>query len=153
MWQKRGIQLGLGVGIEAGYATLGRIGFQGRYDYGALGPVTNLASRLSTHASAGQILIWQRVFGAVDEAVDACPFGELDLPGFARPITAYEVKGMRSEGSRSGGRTSSRDPSRINRAIRSRFSADGVVHVGDLAPEPHRRSTGRRLRMGGGGLG
>jgi class 3 adenylate cyclase len=102
VWRKRGIQLGLGVGIEAGYATLGRIGFEGRYDYGALGPVTNLASRLSTHASAGQILIGQRVFGAVDEAVDACPFGELDLPGFARPITAYEVKGMRSEGSRSG---------------------------------------------------
>jgi class 3 adenylate cyclase len=45
-WQKRGIQLGLGVGIDAGYATLGRIGFEGRYDYGAIGPVTNLASRL-----------------------------------------------------------------------------------------------------------
>ena len=59
-WRKRGTELGLGIGIEAGYATLGRIGFEGRYDYGVLGPVTNLACRLSTRASAGQILIGQR---------------------------------------------------------------------------------------------
>jgi adenylate cyclase len=98
LWRKRGIQLGLGIGIEAGYATLGRIGFEGRYDYGALGPVTNLANRLSTRADAGQILIGQRVFGAVDEAVDAHPFGELELKGFGRPITAYEVRGLRSRG-------------------------------------------------------
>jgi class 3 adenylate cyclase len=98
LWRKRGIQLGLGIGIEAGYATLGRIGFEGRYDYGALGPVTNLASRLSTHAGAGQILIGQRVFGAVEEVVDAHPFGELELRGFGRPITAYEVRGLRTRG-------------------------------------------------------
>ncbi len=55
-WRKRGTELGLGIGIAAGYATLGRIGFEGRYDYGALGPVTNLASRLSTHAEPGQTL-------------------------------------------------------------------------------------------------
>ena len=95
VWRKRGIQLGLGVGLEAGYATLGRIGFEGRYDYGALGPVTNLASRLSTHADAGQILIGQRVFAAIEEAVDAVPCGELELKGFGRPITAYEVRGLR----------------------------------------------------------
>jgi class 3 adenylate cyclase len=71
IWRKRGIELGLGIGIDAGYATLGRIGFEGRYDYGALGPVTNLASRLSTQADAGQVLIGQRVFAAVEEAVDA----------------------------------------------------------------------------------
>lgn len=94
-WQKRGIQLGLGVGIEAGYATLGRIGFEGRYDYGALGPVTNLASRLSTHAAAGQILVGQRVHAAVEEVVDAAPVGELELKGFGRPITAYEIRGLR----------------------------------------------------------
>jgi len=98
LWRKRGIQLGLGIGIEAGYATLGRIGFEGRYDYGALGPVTNLASRLSTHADAGQILIGQRVFGAVEEAVDARPFGELELRGFGRPITAFAVRGLRTPG-------------------------------------------------------
>jgi len=59
---KRGTELGLGIGIEAGHATLGRIGFEGQYDYGALGPVTNLASRLSTQAAAGQIMIGQRAF-------------------------------------------------------------------------------------------
>jgi adenylate cyclase len=98
VWRKLGIQLGLGIGIEAGYATLGRIGFEGRYDYGALGPVTNLASRLSTAAEAGQILVGQRVFGAVEEAVDAAPLGELELRGFGRHITAYEVRGLRAVG-------------------------------------------------------
>ena len=94
-WRKRGIELGLGIGIEAGYATLGRIGFEGRYDYGAVGPVANLASRLSTRASAGQILIGQRVFAAVDESVETAPVGELELEGFGRPIPAYEVRGPR----------------------------------------------------------
>ena len=94
-WRKRGIQLGLGIGTEAGYATLGRIGFEGRYDYGALGPVTNLASRLSSHADAGQTLIGQRVFGAVEEHVDAAPVGDIELKGFGRPMTAYEVRGLR----------------------------------------------------------
>jgi len=93
-WRKRGIQLGLGIGIEAGYATLGRIGFDGRYDYGALGPVTNLASRLSSYAEAGQTLIGQRVFGAVEGKVDAKPVGELELKGFGRPVVAYEVRGV-----------------------------------------------------------
>jgi class 3 adenylate cyclase/putative methionine-R-sulfoxide reductase with GAF domain len=94
-WRKRGTELGLGIGIEAGYATLGRIGFQGRYDYGALGPVTNLTSRLSTHATAGQILIGPRAFAAVDEAVDSAPVGQLELRGFGRAIPAYEVRGLR----------------------------------------------------------
>ena len=94
-WRKRGIQLGLGIGIEAGYATLGRIGFEGRYDYGALGPVTNVASRLSSHAEAGQTLIGQRVFGAVEEKIDTKPVGELELKGFGRPIAAYEVRAVR----------------------------------------------------------
>jgi adenylate cyclase len=93
-WRKLGTELGLGIGIEAGYATLGRIGFEGRYDYGALGPVTNLASRLSTRAAAGQILIGQRVFAAVEPAVDAASVGELELKGFGRPIPAYEVHGL-----------------------------------------------------------
>jgi len=99
-WEKRGIRLGLGIGIEAGYATLGRIGFDGRYDYGALGPVTNVASRLSTHATGGQILVGQRVHAAVEERVDAGPVGELELKGFGRPITAYEVRGVRGQASR-----------------------------------------------------
>jgi class 3 adenylate cyclase/putative methionine-R-sulfoxide reductase with GAF domain len=94
-WRKRGTELGLGIGIEAGYATLGRIGFEGRYDYGALGPVSNLASRLSTEAAAGQILIGQRVFAAVEEAVETVPAGDLELKGFGRPVAAYEVIALR----------------------------------------------------------
>jgi class 3 adenylate cyclase len=95
-WRKRGTELGLGIGIGAGYATLGRIGFEGRYDYGALGPVTNLASRLSTKAGPGQTLISQRVYATVEEAVEAEPVGELELKGFGRPVTAYEVRGLRT---------------------------------------------------------
>jgi adenylate cyclase len=95
-WKRRGLTgLGLGIGIEAGYATLGRIGFEGRHDYGALGPVTNFASRLSTRAEAGQIFVGPRVFGVVEERVDAVPVGELELKGFGRPISAYEVRGLR----------------------------------------------------------
>ncbi|TMJ93814.1 MAG: GAF domain-containing protein, partial [Actinobacteria bacterium] len=78
-WRKHGVDLGLGVGIAAGYATLGRIGFEGRYDYGALGRVTNLAARLSTRATPGQILISPRIFAAVEGVVDAAPAGELEL--------------------------------------------------------------------------
>jgi adenylate cyclase len=95
VWQKRGTTLGLGIGIEAGYATIGRIGFEGRYDYGVLGPVANLASRLSTAATAGQTLIGQRLFAAVEETVATAPAGELELKGFARPVAAYEVSGLR----------------------------------------------------------
>jgi class 3 adenylate cyclase len=94
VWRKRGIELGLGVGIEAGYATIGRIGFEGRYDYGVVGPVANLASRLSVEASAGQILIGQRLFAAVEETVETVPTGKLELKGFARPVAAYEVRGL-----------------------------------------------------------
>ena len=94
-WRKRGFELGLGIGIAAGYATLGRIGFEGRYDYGALGPVTNLASRLSTHAEAGQILISQRVFAEVEDVVEAERIGEIELKGFGRPVTAYAIRGLR----------------------------------------------------------
>ena len=94
-WRKRGIELALGIGIEAGYATLGRIGFEGRFDYGALGPATNLAARLSTHASPGQTLIGQRVFAATEEAVETTPVGSLELKGFGRPVIAYEVRRLR----------------------------------------------------------
>jgi class 3 adenylate cyclase len=94
-WRKRGTELGLGIGIEAGYATLGRIGFEGRFDYGAVGPATNLAARLCAHASDGQTLIGQRVFAATEEAVDTRPVGSLELKGFGRPVVAYEVRRLR----------------------------------------------------------
>jgi class 3 adenylate cyclase/putative methionine-R-sulfoxide reductase with GAF domain len=96
VWHKRGTELGLGIGIAAGYATLGRIGFEGRYDYGALGPVTNLASRLSTYARPGQVLISPHVFATVENHVDAQAIGEIELKGFVRPVTTYAVSASRS---------------------------------------------------------
>ena len=96
-WRKRGTELGLGIGIEAGYATLGRIGFEGRYDYAALGSVANLTSRLSARATAGQTLIGPRLFAAVEGTVDTVHVGDLDLKGFSRPISAYEVRGLRTD--------------------------------------------------------
>jgi class 3 adenylate cyclase/putative methionine-R-sulfoxide reductase with GAF domain len=94
-WRKRGIDLGLGIGIEAGYATLGRIGFEGRFDYAAVGSATNLASRLCTRAFPGQTLIGQRAFAATEEAAETTPVGSLDLKGFGRPVVAYEVRRLR----------------------------------------------------------
>jgi class 3 adenylate cyclase/CheY-like chemotaxis protein len=94
-WRKRGHQLGFGVGIAQGYATLGMIGFEGRVDYGAIGPVTNLASRLCDQAQGGQILISQRVYAAVEELVQAEPAGELPLKGFHKPVPTFNVVGLR----------------------------------------------------------
>src|SRR4029453_3859397 len=94
-WRKRGNDLALGLGSEAGPAPRGRLGVEGRFGSGALGPVTNVASRLSTHASPGQTLIGQRVFAATDEAVETTPVGSLDLKGFGRPVVAYEVQRLR----------------------------------------------------------
>jgi class 3 adenylate cyclase len=94
-WRKRGIDLDLGIGIAAGYATLGRVGFEGRYDYGALGTATNLAARLTAHAGPGQTLISQRVHAIVEERVHAEHVGDLDLKGFGRPVPAYDVRGLR----------------------------------------------------------
>ncbi len=90
-WRKRGYDLGVGCGIATGYATLGRIGFEGRYDYGAIGPVTNLAARLSSEAKAGQILISQRAFAAVEEHIEIEPIGEITVKGYSRPQAAYNV--------------------------------------------------------------
>jgi adenylate cyclase len=93
-WLKRGYELGLGAGIAVGYATLGRIGFEGRYDYGALGSVTNVAARLSDEAAAGQILLSQRAYAALEGRVEARSIGRLDLKGLARPTDAYELVGL-----------------------------------------------------------
>jgi class 3 adenylate cyclase/putative methionine-R-sulfoxide reductase with GAF domain len=90
-WRKRGYELGLGIGIAAGFATLGRIGFEGRYDYGAVGNSVILASRLSSAATAGQILISQRVMAAIEERVDADPVPNLELKGFRGATTAFAV--------------------------------------------------------------
>src|SRR5262245_46440470 len=94
-WRKRGHQLGFGVGIAQGYATLGMIGFEGRVDYGAIGPVANLASRLCDEAQGGQILISQRVYAAVEELVEAVPAGDLSLKGFHKLVPTFNVMGLK----------------------------------------------------------
>ena len=94
-WRKRGHPLDFGVGIDQGYATLGKIGFEGRFDYAAIGTVTNLASRLCDEAQAAQILISQRVYAAVEELVDVEPVGGLALKGLHRPVTAYNVLSLK----------------------------------------------------------
>jgi class 3 adenylate cyclase len=94
-WRKLGYDLDFGIGIAQGYATLGAIGFEGRWDYGAIGSVTNLAARLCAEARPGQILISRRVFAAVEDLVEATPVGELALKGFSRPIPTYEVAAIR----------------------------------------------------------
>jgi len=90
-WRKRGYDLDFGVGIAQGYATIGAIGFEGRWDYGAIGTVTNLAARLCGEAKPGQILISQRMVGTVEELVEVEPVGELTLKGFSRPVTTHNV--------------------------------------------------------------
>ena len=94
-WRKRGYELGLGIGIAAGFATLGRIGFEGRYDYGAVGNSVILASRLSGAAGAGQILISQRVFATIEESVVAEPVEGLELKGFSHAMTGFAVESVR----------------------------------------------------------
>jgi class 3 adenylate cyclase/CheY-like chemotaxis protein len=107
-WRRRGHDLGFGIGIAQGYATLGKIGFEGRVDYAAIGTVPNLASRLCGEAGAGQILISQRVFTSIESQADANPIGELKLKGFHRPVPAYEV--LRWRRVDAPGETSSAEP-------------------------------------------
>jgi len=90
-WRKRGYALDFGVGIAQGYATIGAIGFEGRMDYGAIGTVTNLAARLCGEAKPRQILISQRVLGAVEAMVEVEELGELALKGFSKPVPAFNV--------------------------------------------------------------
>ena len=95
VWRKRGYDLDFGAGIALGYATCGEVGFEGRSDYAAIGAVTNLASRLADEAAGGQILIAQRLFAEVEDAVDAEPAGEFTLKGFQRPVAAFNVLAVR----------------------------------------------------------
>jgi adenylate cyclase len=90
-WRKMGYELDFGVGIAQGYATIGGIGFEGRWDYGAIGTVTNLASRLCGEARPSQILVSQRLLATVEELVEVEPVGELTLKGFHRPIAAHNI--------------------------------------------------------------
>jgi class 3 adenylate cyclase len=93
-WAKRGYDLGLGIGIASGYATLGVVGFEGRFDYTANGNVVNLASRLCGEAEGGQILISHKAYIEVEDRVEAETIGEILLKGFSRPILVYNIRAL-----------------------------------------------------------
>ena len=93
-WSRQGHDLGFGIGVAQGYATLGRIGLEGREEYTALGTVVNLAARLCAAAKPWQILVSQRVLTGIEDVVVHSSAGELELNGFSRPIRAYDIKGV-----------------------------------------------------------
>ncbi|MCB5175855.1 MULTISPECIES: adenylate/guanylate cyclase domain-containing protein [Microvirga] len=90
-WQLRGYSIGFGIGIAQGYATLGRIGFEGRFDYAAIGTVTNVAARLCSEARDNQILVTQRVASQLDGTAVLRPLGDVALKGLSRAIPIYNV--------------------------------------------------------------
>ena len=96
VWRKRGHDLGFGIGISRGYATIGAIGFEGRRDYGTIGTVTNVAARLCGEAKSGQILVSQRVCSSIEDEIAVEPAGEVALKGLARPVTIFSVLGART---------------------------------------------------------
>jgi class 3 adenylate cyclase len=104
-WRRRGHVLGFGLGIAQGYATLGRVGFEGRYDYAAIGSVTNLAARLCEAASDGQILVTERVLAAVDGVVRVEAMAEVTPKGFSRPVTMHNVLSFEEAGGEESGPT------------------------------------------------
>jgi class 3 adenylate cyclase/HAMP domain-containing protein len=96
-WRNRGHNLGFGIGIALGYATLGQVGFEQRLEYAAIGSVTNLASRLCGEAKASQIVVSRRVYGMVEQWVEGRPIDDLNLKGFNHPILAAEIMSWREE--------------------------------------------------------
>jgi class 3 adenylate cyclase len=90
-WRRLGHEIGFGIGVAHGFATLGTIGFEGRFDYAAIGTVSNVASRLCDEAKPGQILISPRVLMAVEKDITVEPVGDFALKGIRRPLTAYNV--------------------------------------------------------------
>jgi len=90
-WQRRGHDLALGIGIAQGFATLGRIGFEGRFDYAAIGSVTNLAARLCDTARPWQVLASQRVFHAAEPVAAGEQIDELQLKGLSRPVRVFDI--------------------------------------------------------------
>ena len=93
-WAARGHEIGFGVGIAQGYATLGRIGFADRFDYSAIGTVTNLAARLCDEARDGQILVTRRIAGAIDKVAEFESPGDLALKGLSRPVAVSNVRSL-----------------------------------------------------------
>lgn len=95
-WKKRGYDLDLGIGIAQGYATLGAIGFEGRWDYACIGSVTNLAARLCSEAKGGQILTNQKTLARIEDTTQAEALGELTLKGIVQPVKAFNVTGFKA---------------------------------------------------------
>ena len=95
-WRRRGYELDLGIGAALGYATLGRVGYEGHFQYNAIGNAVILASRLSGEAKGGEILISQRLYAAVEDLVDVGPVREVELKGFTRPVAAINVVRLKS---------------------------------------------------------
>ena len=95
-WKKRGFDLDLGIGITQGYATLGAVGFEGRWEYSCIGSVANLASRLCNEAKGGQILINQKTLNRIEDVVQAEPLGDLLLKGIAQPVPVFNITGLKS---------------------------------------------------------
>ena len=93
-WARRGYDLSFAAGIAQGYATLGRIGFEGRFDYAAIGSVTNLAARLCAEAKPWQILVTQRMNAEAEDVAVSEPVGELSLWGFSRAVPAFNIRGL-----------------------------------------------------------
>jgi len=97
-WAGLGYELGLGIGIAQGYATMGLVGFEGRFDYGAVGAVCNLAARLCSEAGPGQTIVHQRVAARLESMIDAVSVGPLQLKGFPRPTPAFHLRRLREAG-------------------------------------------------------
>ena len=95
-WKKRGYDLDLGIGIAQGSATLGAIGFEGRWDYACIGSVSNLAARLCSEAKSGQILTNQKTLSRIQDAAQAEPLGEVTLKGIAHPVPVFNITGFNS---------------------------------------------------------
>ena len=94
-WKKRSYDLDLGIGIAQGYATLGAIGFEGRWDYACIGSVTNLAARLCSEAKGGQTLTNQKTLSRIEDAVQTEPLGEVTLKGIAHPMLVFIITGFK----------------------------------------------------------
>jgi adenylate cyclase len=130
-WRLNDFDLEVGVGIATGYATLGRIGFEGRFDYRATGTVVNLASRLGSEALGGQILLALRAYACVTNLVDVESLGSLQLEGFHDPVQAYNVTGLKNPVLSHGGLAQIDQPEAPNTFLREgdfwSLTYEGVV--------------------------
>jgi len=100
VWRRQGFELGLGIGVSVGYATLGRIGYQGHYGYAVIGSVANLAARLCAIAEAGEILLSERAYSRVEGIAQAAARGSVELKGFRRAVEVYELRGLSPDSAR-----------------------------------------------------